>query len=285
MNRDTAGLLLALACVCAFAGQGAAAAFDVVFFSDYTGDGTVDASDYALWRSNFGDVNQDNSINASDLADWRANYGSTAGSSQSNFNGSSLGLPVPTDSLFAWQSVPLAAMFDTVAQFDAWRNKFTSAAAVPGDFSGDGIVDAADYTIWRDTLLNNATLDKFLASTGDFNGDGVVDGRDYMVWRDNLGASVNVNTPVGFAPGDFNEDGVVDAADYTVWRDNLRESVSIRPANDWWWIIDPVTIPEPGAITSLALCGVMLLSRRSMRQQLASFRVDHSDQRRSHPLR
>ncbi len=255
MNRSTAGLIVALACVWAFAGQDTAAALDVVFFSDYTGDGTVDAADYVIWRTSFGDVNQDNAINASDLAQWRANYGSTAGSSQSNFNGSTLGLPVPTDSLFAWQSVPLAAMFDTATDFDAWKNKFTSAAAVPGDFSGDGMVDAADYTVWRDTLLNNATLVKFLASTGDFSGDGVVDGRDFIVWQGNLGASVNVNTSIGFAPADFNEDGGVDAADYLVWRDNLGASIPIQPANDWWWVIDPVTVPEPGTITGLALCG------------------------------
>lgn len=45
------------------------------------------------------------------------------------------------------------------------------STALPGDFNGDGTVDAADYTVWRDGLGS-----EFTAS-------------DYEVWRDNYGAS------------------------------------------------------------------------------------------------
>ncbi len=52
-----------------------------------------------------------------------------------------------------------------------------------GDFNGDGFVDAADYTVWRDNL--GAPTDDAIGG----NGDGVdgIDGNDYQVWRANFG--------------------------------------------------------------------------------------------------
>jgi hypothetical protein len=48
---------------------------------------------------------------------------------------------------------------------------------IPGDFNGDRIVDAADYSTWRSAF--GATG----ANTADGNHDGVVDGNDYAIWR------------------------------------------------------------------------------------------------------
>ena len=55
--------------------------------------------------------------------------------------------------------------------------------SIPGDYNGDGIVDAADYTVWRDTL---GQADVGLAADGD--GSGVIDDGDYTVWQTNFGA-------------------------------------------------------------------------------------------------
>ena len=65
-----------------------------------------------------------------------------------------------------------------------WRIRSSSPAAlleffaahpitvhVPGDFSGDGIVDAADYVVWRKGLGTEYTQD------------------DYDVWRAHFGAT------------------------------------------------------------------------------------------------
>lgn len=59
--------------------------------------------------------------------------------------------------------------------------------ALPGDFNGDGLVDAADYTLWRDNL--GGAFD--LAGNGDESGasQGLVDQQDYLLWRANFGAS------------------------------------------------------------------------------------------------
>lgn len=58
----------------------------------------------------------------------------------------------------------------------------------PGDYNADGMVDAADYTVWRDTL--NETVPSGTAADGDENG--VVDEADYLVWRTNFGSSAGL---------------------------------------------------------------------------------------------
>ncbi|MEQ8848031.1 hypothetical protein [Botrimarina sp.] len=57
-----------------------------------------------------------------------------------------------------------------------------------GDYNGDGRVDAADYTVWRDTL--GSTTD--LRADGDDSGAsaGRIDPRDYAVWSTGFGIDV-----------------------------------------------------------------------------------------------
>ena len=56
-------------------------------------------------------------------------------------------------------------------------------ALVPlaGDYNGDGVVDAADYTVWRDTLGSVTNL------AADGNSDGMIDAGDVDVWRAHFG--------------------------------------------------------------------------------------------------
>jgi arylsulfatase A-like enzyme len=55
---------------------------------------------------------------------------------------------------------------------------------VTGDYTGDRIVDAADYTAWRESFGSMSDLD------ADGNGNGVIDAGDYVVWRNAMsGAS------------------------------------------------------------------------------------------------
>lgn len=56
---------------------------------------------------------------------------------------------------------------------------------LPGDFNQDGIVDAADYTVWRDGYLSS-----LLGHPADADGDGVVDSDDYDIWAANYGATL-----------------------------------------------------------------------------------------------
>jgi formylglycine-generating enzyme required for sulfatase activity len=59
------------------------------------------------------------------------------------------------------------------------------AAGIPGDYNIDGKVDAADYTVWRDTLGTNVAR----GSGADGNGNGNVGPEDFTVWREHFGTS------------------------------------------------------------------------------------------------
>jgi gluconolactonase len=50
-----------------------------------------------------------------------------------------------------------------------------------GDFNGDAIVDAIDYTVWRDTLGTSMNL------SADANGNRTIDAGDYDVWKTHFG--------------------------------------------------------------------------------------------------
>ncbi|HEX2473625.1 MAG TPA: hypothetical protein VHK01_02700 [Lacipirellulaceae bacterium] len=59
-----------------------------------------------------------------------------------------------------------------------------------GDYNGNGLVDAADFVVWRRTL----GLTSQLAADGDRNG--IVDPSDYEVWRQNFGGANDALLPL-----------------------------------------------------------------------------------------
>lgn len=61
------------------------------------------------------------------------------------------------------------------------------AATIPGDYNGDGAVNAADYTVWRDSL----GADVPIRSGADGDGDGVIGPNDYAVWQANFGMTAS----------------------------------------------------------------------------------------------
>jgi hypothetical protein len=58
---------------------------------------------------------------------------------------------------------------------------------LPGDYNGNGVVDAADYTAWRDSL-GQAGADLAADGSGPAGTpDGVVDNWDYDFWKSRFG--------------------------------------------------------------------------------------------------
>lgn len=77
----------------------------------------------------------------------------------------------------------------------SWRAGIVDAVFdLLGDYNGDGIsngtddgsVDAADYSVWRNTLGSTTDL------RADGDDDGVVDQDDYDIWRDHYGSSLSL---------------------------------------------------------------------------------------------
>lgn len=61
--------------------------------------------------------------------------------------------------------------------------ELTVADTLHGDYNGDGRVNAADYTVWRDSLGSETNL------IADGNGSQVIDQLDYELWAFNFGDS------------------------------------------------------------------------------------------------
>lgn len=60
------------------------------------------------------------------------------------------------------------------------------SSTTAGDYTGDGIVNLADYTRWRDTLAAPAVP---VGSGADGNASGTVDAADYTLWKNQFSGS------------------------------------------------------------------------------------------------
>ena len=74
---------------------------------------------------------------------------------------------------------------DSNSDFFATGAMLTVALGVAGDFNHNGSVDAADYTLWRNSIgRSGASL------AADANGDSQIDAADYAVWKANFGRQI-----------------------------------------------------------------------------------------------
>jgi len=70
-----------------------------------------------------------------------------------------------------------------------------SAEGLPGDYNGNGTVDAADYVIWRRNLGTNFQLPNEVADTT----PGMVTVEDYAAWRERFGSTAGPGSALGAA--------------------------------------------------------------------------------------
>lgn len=96
---------------------------------------------------------------------------------------------------------------------------FTIGVIAPNTDSGQMTGNATIY-------VDDVSLDLALPTTTDFNGDGIVDAADYTVWRDSLG----MTGIEAFSLGDGDGNGSVELADYELWRSQFGQSVSTGAA-------------------------------------------------------
>jgi len=92
-----------------------------------------------------------------------------------------------------------------------------------GDYNGNGVVDAADYVVWRNSL--NMTGSGLAA---DSNGDNIVNQADYNFWRSRVGNVVGAGLGAGGAVPEPGGPAVTAIAAVfavlTAWRVKLQEN-------------------------------------------------------------
>lgn len=101
-----------------------------------------------------------------------------------------------------------------------------------------------------------------LAGTpGDYNGNGTVDAADYALWRDNEGTAGPDGDGTGWDGANLTgvPDGIVDEHDYEYWRAHFGETSGSGAG--------AAAIPEPTsiALAGLALLSLVVCARRSLR--------------------
>jgi hypothetical protein len=136
-----------------------------------------------------------------------------------------------------------------------------------GDLNGDGAVDSADYTVWRDNL-----------DSASRSADGVVVAANFATWSNNFGRTFQTASTF---TGDYNADGLVNAADYTIFRDALAKGDLSADGDgdgklttaDWEFWTDRYgakpaaagvlgAVPEPGTLVLGAMALAAALGRR-----------------------
>lgn len=93
-------------------------------------------------------------------------------------NGIIDGVNVSLDSIQLFGSSDATVYLDTIF----WDPTDIFNPTASGDYNGDGVVNAADYTVWRDAFL---TVQE--GHPADGNGDGFVGNDDYDLWVANFG--------------------------------------------------------------------------------------------------
>jgi hypothetical protein len=80
---------------------------------------------------------------------------------------------------------PDAGLFSmSIDAANDWIMLMTAGAGLAGDYSGNGVVDAADYTIFRDNLGGDSAV-----LNGNGSGAATVVQADYDLWKQNFGSS------------------------------------------------------------------------------------------------
>ncbi len=120
----------------------------------------------------------------------------------------------------------------------------TSAADVvltppAGDYNGDGHVDAADYSVWRNSM---GMMGSGLAADG--NGDGKVDAADYDVWKNHFGQGTGAGGGAGLVRRPRTERAGTDSIRSSGHRRAATRAPIARVVAAFIWSSTPVAWPR-----------------------------------------
>jgi Putative amidase domain/Dockerin type I domain len=116
-------------------------------------------------------------------AEWKVFQGSTlvydTGADTTNL----LGLTVPAGKLTVGNTYTWKVRYkDNYGGWSSYSTPTSLTTFLAGDYNHDGVVDSADYTLWRDSVGQTG-----VGLAADGNGDGTVDATDYSTWTANFG--------------------------------------------------------------------------------------------------
>jgi cyclophilin family peptidyl-prolyl cis-trans isomerase len=137
-------------------------------------------------------------------------------------------------------------------------NKFTflTASSITGTFSTFDLPQLAAGLVWNISKTNTAYALTIVAA--DFNRDGVVNTADYTLWRNTFNTNV---TP--YSGADANGDGFINDLDYVIWRANLG-NVQGTASGSGSGNLGPAGVPEPGSgVLAIIAVTYLAVARRS----------------------
>jgi hypothetical protein len=169
--------------------------FPEPLFYGYTGNGAAEPDDAGETGWLLGQAPE-----IKDLGLWRIDLNTMAVQAVVESGGSHFGLLAvggPNHHQFGFRSSQVGSFSEP----PRLQLSYSVPPIQSADYNGDGAVDAADYTVWRDTL----------GSMSDFRADGTNDGHvgpeDYALWKSQFGTT----TAPEIANGDFS------SGDLTGW--------------------------------------------------------------------
>jgi cyclophilin family peptidyl-prolyl cis-trans isomerase len=139
-----------------------------------------------------------------------------------------------------------------------------SAAALTGNFSSVVLPVLSDGLVWG--YSRGSTAINLTVASADFNRNGVVDAADYILWRK---TRETTGLPA-YSGADGNGDGIINSADLVIWRANLgRTSGGTLSfgAGAGAGTLAGSTVPEPSALI-LALTAAMITTTCRARRTL-----------------
>jgi hypothetical protein len=171
-----------------------------VFYSVKSPGGALDSSNNA-WKS----ITDNYDVSGDGLIDSRGEWVKISTSITELAEGVLIG---PGGILAPQQTVSLGRIWNrTATQFpdlnfeliklDGQSSDVAVEFVLDGDYLRDGMIDAADYVQWRNSL--STTVAPYTGADG--NGDGFVSEDDYLVWRTSFGAALRPDGGIDLGVG------------------------------------------------------------------------------------
>jgi cyclophilin family peptidyl-prolyl cis-trans isomerase len=131
-----------------------------------------------------------------------------------------------------------------------------TASSIVGSFGAVDLPQLTPGLVWN--LGQTSTAVTLSVVGGDYNDDGIVDDADYVVWR----KARNTSVATAYSGADGNGDALVNDLDYQVWRLNLGRVSGGNLVFSGAGSLGPATVPEPASVLIAGIAMSLISLRR-----------------------